>query len=719
MEIPNTGWFNSANIPNWAVPVEIADFPHNLPDRPVALNNPNYQPWTSGRSLTVHNDLVFVVNTEQNNLVVLNRLTGKIQRIIAVGNRPEQVVVAPDGTAFVTIRYGGSVARIAAGAKQVSHVAMVGVEPYGLALSPNTQTLYVTLSGEGSVVALQAKDLLAVGTIETDIHPRSIAVNPQGDVYVTQQFGGITKILVNPMTGAPLELQEMPMRKGNPADFALHKIIGEGKAMTNIQTRGIGITVNPKTGDVYASHVQAQPGSEQVSLNNLLDLEPEIEKKSETACSTACQKKCKKSGGYGGSVCSNVCNTSCVTTVTELQKSFPHLIRPLEVSVSKYSPGAIVPAPSESSPPIKDKKTGEPMTALIDKPWDINHHPTHSMAFVVGKGTDNLLVLATNSKDCMRSTIAEIKVGEAPKAISFSKDGKFAYVLNSQAFTVSEIDLTPLFNMAQVSFNQAPVPGFEFKQFNSGNTLTHPKNFQHKRATVFGVDMLPEAAKLGRRTFTFARNPGLAFNGHFACSTCHFEGYEDNLVWFVSDGPRQTPILAGKIKGTEPFNWMGSASTLQHNFKATITRMGGDGLNQAELDSLEIFISDHLEPPPNPNKGEVLTVSQQDGKELFYHPEVGCSDCHAGEALTDGKNYDVGTASKTEQAIAQKQGADAKPFLLNTPSLKNLFYSAPYLHDGTASTLFDVLNITSSSMGHSATLTGQQQVDLVNYLMTL
>ncbi|HIA03813.1 MAG TPA: hypothetical protein EYN66_18230, partial [Myxococcales bacterium] len=583
MAIPNNGWFNSATIPAWAAPDEILPYPHNLPDRPVSLNNPNYQPWTSGRSLTVHEDLIFAVNTEQNNLVVMNRITGKIQRIIAVGSRPEQVVVAPDGTAFVTIRYDGSVARIEAGSKQVSHVTKVGVEPYGLALTPDAQTLYVALSGEDQVVALQSKDLLALGTIATDQRPRSVAVNPQGDVYISQQFGGVTKILTDALSGAPMELQEMPMRKGNPADFALHKIIGAGKAATNIQTRGIGLTVDPKTGAVYASHVQAQPGSEQVSLNNLLDLAPEIEKQSETDCSTACQQKCKKSGGYGGSVCSNVCNTSCVTTVTELQKSFPHLIRPLEVSVSKYPPGAGIPGPSESAPPVKCKKTGEPMTALIDKPWDINHHPTHSMAFVVGKGTDNLLVLATNSKDPMRSTVAEIKVGEAPKAVSFSKDGQFAYVLNSQSFTVSEIDLKSLLNMQSLSFNQAPNPGFEFKQFNSGNTLTHPMNFQHKRASIFGVDMLPEEAKLGRRVFTFARNPGSAFNGHFACSTCHFEGTEDNLTWFVSDGPRQTPILAGKIKGTEPFNWQGSAENLVANFKNTTKRMGGHGLEDAEL----------------------------------------------------------------------------------------------------------------------------------------
>jgi DNA-binding beta-propeller fold protein YncE len=66
------------------------------------------------------------------------------------------------------------------------------------------------------------------------------------------------------------------------------------------------------------------------------------------------------------------------------------------------------------------------MTHLVDSPSDVNHHPTHTLAFVTGEGSDNVLVLNTRRQDPMISPVGEIKVGKAPRAVAFSADGHFA-----------------------------------------------------------------------------------------------------------------------------------------------------------------------------------------------------------------------------------------------------------------------------------------------------
>ena len=115
-----------------------------------------------------------------------------------------------------------------------------------------------------------------------------------------------------------------------------------------------------------------------------------------------------------------------------------------------------------------------------------------------------------------------------------------------------------------------------------------------------------------------------------------------------------------------------------------------------------------LKLPPNPNLAATPTRAQQRGAKLFYDPIVGCANCHSGP--TDGKIHLVGTKPHTTKDF---------PSGFNTPSLRGLWQSAPYLHDGTAETLEDALLLTKGQMGHVEGLTDDERADLVEYLKTL
>lgn len=697
----------------------LLDFPSILPERPVALASPVAEPWASGRALAVHGDDLFAVDTLNGELVIIDRHTMDIQRRVSVGVRPEQVVVSPEGVAFVSVRGDGEVVRIESGASEVSLRMAVGTEPIGLALgvSGTTDALFVSLSGDARVLALNPLSLIQRDQVTTLEDPRGLALSFKGFLIVTHSRDNPLKIAITD-EGMFAASEERNLRPGNPTD---HFFL-PGRLQGLHPTRSLAATINPATGDGLIAHVQASPGTPEELFNR-----PEV---GDTGA--------VNNSGYG----------SASRTV-----DFNIPVRPIETSVTLV--GSTDDTPKVvSSPPVQDPLSGEPMLHLVDSPSDINHHPTHSLAFITGEGSDNVLVINTRGIDPLSSPLAEIKVGMAPKSVAFSSDGQKAYVLNGHSFTVSEIDVTPFFNLPTIaggqgvqvsdfddeemsSFAQPPAPDMEEEEGGAPQThvtthhqelsddVTLPITLLASRERTFGEDPRSEELRQGDRVFTFARNDGISHAGMFSCATCHLEGREDKLTWIVPEGLRQTPSLAGRLAGTAPFNWNGDNDVLQNNMTQTISRLGGGGLSTDQLDHLEKFMLSGLQVPRNPHLADGgLTEIQAAGKVLFEDVEVGCTGCHAGEALVDGLPHDVGTTSEFELEVAafrEKQGGlpNTGPQKYDTPTLKGLWYTGPYLHDGSATTLLEILNRTGDRMGKTSHLSADDKEALVAYLLTL
>lgn len=367
--------------------------------------------------------------------------------------------------------------------------------------------------------------------------------------------------------------------------------------------------------------------------------------------------------------------------------------RPAEVAVSSLrSDGAVGTFGTQLG-----VKGGEPIGAWVSQPTDIAAHPTHQVLLIAARGTDNVLLM--NTAFGSPTPMGLVQTGQAPSGIAVSDDGATAYVWNAHDFTVAPIDLKPL-----LTFQAGPA--LELQQ---GTPLS------------IGTDPLPQDARLGRRIFTYARHPGLSKNGQFACATCHAEGAEDGQTWFVAVGPRQTPALAERLAGTAPFNWLGSHQKLADNMADTIHRMGGAGLKPDEVASLEKFLLTGLHAPLNPNvQPGGLTALQAQGKVLFDSPEVGCGGCHVA-GLTDGQSHDVGTMSKDDfEVTLQGLGKTLPGLEFDTPSLKGMFATAPYFHDGSAKDLDAVLALSDAgTMGHTGQLTSDQRKALKAYLLSL
>ncbi|MCO4759995.1 MAG: c-type cytochrome [Myxococcales bacterium] len=645
----------------------------------------------TGHAIAFHQGEVFAVDRDNDKLVVLDGETLKTKRTIALAGRPELVTVTADGTAFVSLRHAGVVAKIAKGAK-TAQTWPVGVAPVGLALSADESRLWVALSGEDRVLALRTDTGTQLLSVKTAPRPRRVLVVTGTDsisphLAVSHEWGRVSEIKLSdlnkgtPKTG-PSQLRML--RSHNPTEpgaFMSKGTVNQGAStepQTDRASRSVALAGTPG-GGYLVGHTLQNRGVAQTNVQKA------------------------SSGGYGGSsACSQI----------------PQ--RPMQVSVTPRVASLGQVKHFGGSSPVRDPETHRDFLSRFDQPVDLVHHPSVSVAFLVATGTDNVLALNTAVKDPITAPLAAINVGQGPRGLALSADGKTAYVLNGHDFTVSRVDVAPLIARAVTTPSQA---------FSSSKRLKAPMLTFVSTQAAYGIDPLPPLLRKGRRIFHHTPNQGISEASRFACASCHFEGDEDKKVWFVDGEPRQTPALAGRLLGTAPFNWKGTEHALKNNMGKTIERMGGKGLKADDLAALEAFLTQGLVPPPNPNRqSQQLSAAATRGKKLFFDPKVACATCHTNGTGTNAKSFDVGIADTAERLlVAQRIANESKvavkwtdvPLPYDTPSLRGVWHTAPYFHNGRARTLKEALKMTAKTMGHTDHLSEAQLDDLVAYLKTL
>src|SRR5262249_4753934 len=98
-----------------------------------------------------------------------------------------------------------------------------------------------------------------------------------------------------------------------------------------------------------------------------------------------------------------------------------------------------------------------------------------------------------------------------------------------------------------------------------------------------------------------------------------------------------------------------------------------------DLDTLVVYLNS-LQVPANPSQPD--TELAQRGAEVFN--EQGCAECHVGPARPHLQAYGPGAG----HSELEKHGQT-----FDTPSLRYLWVTAPYFHDGSASNLREVFTL--------------------------
>jgi YVTN family beta-propeller protein len=286
-----------------------------------------------------------------------------------------------------------------------------------------------------------------------------------------------------------------------------------------------------------------------------------------------------------------------------------------------------------------------------------------------------------------------INVGRAPHGLDVSADGKRLFVHNFMDRTVDVFNLRPLVETGQWS---APL-----------------------LATLQNVatEALSPTVLQGKQFFYDARDTRLAREGYMSCASCHNDGGQDGRVWDLTglgEGVRNTISLAGRA-GTQGvqgrLHWTANFDEMQ-DFEGQIRALaGGTGLMSdedfaagtrsqplgdpkagvsADLDALAAYVGSLGEFGASPYRDVdgSLTTAGAAGKAVFN--SQGCVSCHGGVGFSDsgtGQLHDIGTIQ--QPTTGNRLGSPVTG--LDSPSLRGLWATAPYLHDGSAATLQDAV----------------------------
>lgn len=221
-------------------------------------------------------------------------------------------------------------------------------------------------------------------------------------------------------------------------------------------------------------------------------------------------------------------------------------------------------------------------------------------------------------------------------------------------------------------------------------------------------------SKIRKGEFYF-HDAGICFQGWHSCASCHpGDARVDALNWdLLNDGignPKNNKNLLYAHK-TPPAMSMGVRETAQMAVRAGIKHILFTVQPEEIPAAMDEYLM-HLKPVPSPRlvKGKLSDAAKR-GEKLFKDSKVGCATCHPVGPFTDLKTYDVGTLGRFDKAGEK----------FDTPTLLESWRTAPYLHDGSAATMRDVLTSANKNNKHGATshLTPQQLEDLAEYILSL
>jgi cytochrome c peroxidase len=285
--------------------------------------------------------------------------------------------------------------------------------------------------------------------------------------------------------------------------------------------------------------------------------------------------------------------------------------------------------------------------------------------------------------------------------------------------------------------------GFALVLAKSGGLTDHVNRDQFVRPSGLPAGTptaTPDVIALGRALFA---DPRLSGDGTMACATCHQPELafgDGQALRKGQDGrplTRHTPHLWNLAWGLT-FFWDGRASSLEQQARGPLENpreMAGDlarvaGRLQADpavvaqfarafparagvdevgvLAALAAYERTLVSPVTRFDKwasgdDSALDADEQAGFSLFAG-KAQCSACHAGWRFTDEAFHDIGLPDKGDLGRGAVLGLRAADHAFKTPSLRELAWTAPYMHDGSLATLDAVIDHYAQGVNRRPTL---------------
>ncbi len=591
------------------------------------------------------------VNPDNDTVSAFNTATHAKVAEIAVGDSPRSLALAPTGRVWVANKRSSTISVIDPSSLNVIQTIPLpaGSAPHGIVFVPGGTDAYVALEALGEVARLASPSGAIVQRYPVGPRPRHLSIDGNATKLFVSRF--ITPRL-------PGEDSATPITTGTGGEVV---VLGLSNGLTS--------TIVLAHSDSFDTEHSARGvpnylGPTVVSPDGL------------TAWVPSKQDNILRGGARDGRPLNH-----------------ENTVRSITSKVSLVSQSEILPSR------IDHDDGGTPSTGVFE--------PNGSYLFVALESSREVAILDAYAG----SELGRIDVGIAPQGLAVAPDGKSLLVHNFLDRSVTVHDTSKLINegLAQTTL-----------------VATY--------STVATEALSPQVLR-GKQLFYDARDLRLAADRYMACASCHNDGDHDGRVWDLTDkgeGLRNTIALRGHAgMGHGPLHWSANFDEVQ-DFEGQIRGLaGGTGLMSdaafhagtvaaplgdpkaglsSDLDALAAYVGSlsELDRSPHRSQNGSLTTDALEG-ELVFRAQA-CGSCHGGANFTNSAPgapmHDVGTIRATS---GQRLGGPLPG--LDTPTLRGVFDSAPYLHDGSASTL------QAAILAHDAiSLTPAERDQLAAYL---
>ena len=269
-------------------------------------------------------------------------------------------------------------------------------------------------------------------------------------------------------------------------------------------------------------------------------------------------------------------------------------------------------------------------------------------------------------------------------------------------------------------------------------------------------------AELGKMLFF---DPRLSVSNLISCASCHNPSFawEDGQALGAGDKMgvlgRHTPTILN-LAWSEIFFWDGRADSLEEQALGPIeaaaemaqplddlleelnaiegyrtafeSAFPGEGITRDNIGkaiaTFERTIVSNLAPFDLWVRGDGAAVSEAAKRGfVLFNTKARCASCHSGWNFTDDSFHDIGlTSDDLGRSVVLE--ADVLKHAFKTPGLRNIVERAPYMHDGSLTTLAEVIDHYDSGFVRRDSLSdemkplelsGEEKADLVAFLETL
>ncbi len=592
---------------------------------------------------------LWLANQDNNSVSVFNTASHVRLAEIPVGIGPRTLAVAPDGRVWVVNKHSATISVINPATSTVAQTIVLpfASQPFGIAFAPTGGYAFVALEAGGSLLKLDAASGSVLGSVAVGPNPRHVSVNAEGTQVYASRF------ITPPLPGEDSALLQ-------PAAAGGEVIVVSAGSLAVSGSITLGHSDLPDF-EIQGSGVPNYLGAVALSPDGATAWVP------------------SKQDNVGRGILRNGANLNFQNTVRAIASRI-------------------------------DLASG---TEVLSSRVDLDNASLASAAVFDPYGNYLFVALETSREIAVVDAqgwyeIFRFDAGRAPQGLAVSKDGSRLYVNNFMDRTVGVFDLSRLLNLGESS-----VPAL---------------------ATLPAVTAEALSAQVlkGKQFFYDARDPRLARDAYMSCASCHNDGSHDGRTWDLTgmgEGLRNTASLRGRAAMGQGFlHWSANFDELQ-DFEGQIRALaGGSGLMSdadfssrtqplgtpkaglsADLDALAAYVAslNSFANSPRRNADGSMTAAAVAGREVFRAQN--CGACHGGASFTNSAGANLQNVGTIKPASGSRLGGALTG--LDVPTLRDVWATAPYLHDGSAPT------IAAAITAHGGVTLGATDLDnLVAYV---